>query len=433
VPRIHLSFLLSSFLLIASAPATFGSAEETAERIDAYIAPFVSAGHFSGSIQVSRGRDSLYAGSFGLANRELAVPVGPETRFCVASVTKPMTQIIAFRLFEEGALSPTDLLAKWIPDFPRGSEITVSMLLQHRAGVPHRVTTDLQETVPQSAANMVEDAKKADLLFEPGSDSAYSSAGYAVLARVLELASGKTYQKLLTEYVFTEADMSNSLHPSGYSLIANRANSYQFAGDGTLLNSPFKHYSFLVGAGSVFSSPGDLVRLMQAVVDGALGSQVKENLVTAKGISWNGRTDGYRSFADFHSDSGIYVALASNFLTGAADLLRRDLPRIAAGEEVAPPSIPRHLAVVVEPNLLRLYAGDYQLRPGSVLSLKVEGGEVRMSGWLLIPTSESTFFSPQDYGEIAVVRAEDGSVERLDWALASGATYPMPRVSPPPN
>jgi CubicO group peptidase (beta-lactamase class C family) len=413
------------------APASFASTTELTQRIDAYIAPLVEAGHFAGSIQVARGGELLYERSFGLANRELEVPVETGSRFCVASVTKPMTQIIAFRLFEEEALFPSDQLAKWMPGFPRGEDITVAMLLGHRAGFPHKVTTPLQETVPQTAADMAVFAQQAELLFEPGSDSVYSSAGYSVLARVLELASGRTYADLIAKYVFSEANMDNSLHPAGDLLIPNRAMSYQFSGHGDLVNSPLSHYSHLVGAGSVFSTPRDLVRLLRAVVNGTLGDKVKENLMRANGLAWNGRTNGYRSFADYHLDSDVYVALGSNFLSGAADLLRRDLPRLAKGEEVAPPSIPRHRPVAIEPALLDKYEGDYQLRPGTVLSLTAKDGEVRMSSWLLIPTSESTFFSPQDYGEIAVVLAEDGGVERLDWTVASGDTYPMPRVSPP--
>ena len=93
---------------------------------------------------------------------------------------------------------------------------------------------------------------------------------------------------------------------------------------------------------------------------------------------------------------------------------------VAAGAAVVPGDCSRD-------NVLRRYSGDYQLRPGSVLTLSSEGGEVSMSGWLLVPTSESTFFSPQDYAEIAVVVGQDGSVERLDWTVA-GETYPMPRV-----
>ena len=88
------------------------------------------------------------------------------------------------------------------------------------------------------------------------------------------------------------------------------------------------------------------------------------------------------------------VNFVSNILTGAGDLLRRDLPKLALGESIDPPAIPSYRAVVVDPAALQRYEGDYQLRPGTVLTVSVKGDEVRMSGWLLIPTSEHTFFSP---------------------------------------
>jgi len=402
-------------------------ADEPGDRINAYLAPLVAAEHLSGSLLVAKGQEVLYEGSFGFANRELEVPVGPTSRFCVASITKPMTQVIAFRLMEAQLLALSDPISKWLPDFPQAGKITVEMLLRHQAGVPHRVTTESEEAMPLTPADMVELAAKAEFMFEPGSSSSYSSGGYAVLARVLELASGKSYSELLAQHVFGPAGMTDSVHPTGHELIARRASSYQFAGDGVLLNSPLKNYSFLVGAGSVFSTPRDLYRLMRAVVDGGFGETVKAKLLRDDGLAWNGRTDGYRAFADYHLESGVYVAFVSNILTGAADLARRDLPLLAVGQTVELPVVPKHQPVRVAQKILESYQGDYELRPGSVLTLSVEGDEVRMSGWLLIPTSERTFFSPQDYGVITVIPGDDGRVERLDWMVA-GDTYPMPRV-----
>lgn len=55
-----------------------------------------------------------------------------------------------------------------------------------------------------------------------------------------------------------------------------------------------------------------------------------------------------------------------------------------------------------------------------------------MSGWLLIPTSETTFFSPQDYGRLRIVLAEDRSVERIDGQIGD-EVYAMPRLRPTPQ
>lgn len=397
------------------------------ERIDAYVEPFLADEHLSGQLLVARDGEVLYERSFGMANFELGVPVRADTRFNVASISKPMTGVLALQLVESGKLAASDQLSKWIPDFPRGDEITLEMLLRHTAGIPHRLTTEPEESQPMSAAGMVELAKGAQLLFEPGQGNAYSSGGYSTVARVLELASGSSYGELIERSIFAPAGMSHSVHPEGGRLISARADSYLIGPDGAIRNAALKHYSFLVGAGSIYSTARDLLALQRALLDGKLGQAAIQNYVREGNLSWNGRTNGFRAFADFDGTTGVSVIFAGNLLTGAADLLRADVPRIAADEDVAVPSRLNLEAVAVPVAVLREYEGVYQLRPGTEFELSVDGGSMSLSGWTLIPTSESSFFSPQDYARISVVRADDGSVEGLDWAIGD-EVYPMPRL-----
>lgn len=129
--------------------------------LDAYAVPLVAAGHLSGTLVVAKQGEVAYERSFGLANHEHRVPNRPETRFCVASVTKPMTQVLVAQLAQEGKLDPNDKVSRWLPGFPRGDEITVMMLLTHTAGMPHRVTEDRDETIPRTAAEVVEFASRS--------------------------------------------------------------------------------------------------------------------------------------------------------------------------------------------------------------------------------------------------------------------------------
>jgi CubicO group peptidase (beta-lactamase class C family) len=73
-----------------------------------------------------------------------------------------------------------------------------------------------------NSAEFVEKVKQAKLAFEPGTGNLYSSGGYAVLARVLEIASGKTYAQLLQEYVFTPA-MTDSVDFDADAVMERRA------------------------------------------------------------------------------------------------------------------------------------------------------------------------------------------------------------------
>lgn len=397
-----------------------------AAEISAYVEPFAAIGHFSGTLLVARGDEILLEKSWGLASRELDVPNGPETRFCVASVTKPMTVALAIKLIEEGALQATDHLAKWVPDFPKADVITVTHLLNHRAGIPHRVTTREQEVVPHTAADMVEFAKRKELLLEPGAESVYSSAGFSVLARVLELAGGKSYAELLQEKILAPAGLQHTAHVDSTVILPGRASSHRIV-PGGFRNSALQDLSFLVGAGSVWSTPRDLFRLQRAIVGGKLGASVKANTMRANGFRWNGVTSGFRTFADYYSDTEVTVIFSGNVISGANDLVQAAVPRIVAGEAVARPEVPRIESVEVADAVLESYRGDYQLRPGSTIGVRPQDGVLVADDWVLVPTSKTTFFSPQDYAVVEVILDDKGEPLRLDWKRPNG-TSQMPRV-----
>jgi len=143
-----------------------------------------------------------------------------------------------------------DSIARWLPDFPNGNRITVEHLLRHRSGIPHELVPDSEATRPMSAAAMVEIAKRRPLDFEPGSQSSYSSGGFSVLARILELASGQPYCVLLATRIFGPLGMSHSSDHDSRALLPGRAKSV-VPGSRRIENADFQDFSGIVGAGSV--------------------------------------------------------------------------------------------------------------------------------------------------------------------------------------
>jgi CubicO group peptidase (beta-lactamase class C family) len=389
-------------------------ARSLSARIEAYLAPFLADGHLSGTLLVARNGEILFERAYGMANYELSVPNTPQTRHCIASITKPMTIAVVSQLAKDEVLHPDDPVAKWIEGFPRGDRITISDLLNHRAGIPHRVTTDVEEAQPHSAAEMVQLIKKSDFIFEPGEKSVYSSAGYSVLARIIELATGKPYGQVLQERIFQPTGMTRSLHPEPPHLIPDRASSYIPAPHG-VLNAPLKDMSFLVGAGSVFSTPRDIHAMIRGLLEDRLGETAKAALLRDNGLRWNGITNGYRAFADYHSDTGVEVIFTGNLHSGAADRVRRDLPKIVAGEEIPTPERLDVEAVEVDEPVLLGYEGIYESDRGQKFTLRLQSGALFAGNRLLVPTSKTTFYSLQDYGRVNVIFDDDGNVERLDW------------------
>src|SRR5215213_6595096 len=238
-------FLLS---LISLPRESFGQSSKTAQEIDAYVKAFAAANQFWGVVLVAQDGKIVYEKAFGFANADFKIPNQTNTRFGIASITKPMTGVILTRLIEEKKVAAEDKLSKYIPDFPNGEKITIQMLRSHRSGILHRVMKPEEESVAYTSAEFIEKVKQSKLAFEPGTQRLYSSGGYAVLARAMEIASGKTYAQLLQEFVFDPAGMTDSLHFHAETVMERRAQDYFFTPEG-LVNAPLKDYSFLVGAG----------------------------------------------------------------------------------------------------------------------------------------------------------------------------------------
>jgi CubicO group peptidase (beta-lactamase class C family) len=394
--------------------------------LDTWAQPLVERGFLSGNLLVARRDSVLLERSWGMADAAKGVANAPEIPSCVASITKPMTVILAIQLIQEGKLGYTDPLSKWIPGFPQGDSITIEHLLRHRAGIPHRLTSDEDEKAPHTAADMVEFAKKATLTHKPGEKSAYSSGGFSVLARVLELAGGADYGALLRERLLDPLGMARTFHPDARARGFPRAASYVPVAGGVEA-APEQDLSFLVGAGSVFSTTRDLHRLLWADVSGRLGEGARQSALRGSKVSWNGSTNGYRAFAEYDTTTGDAVIFTGNLHCGAVDQMRSAVQRLLAGEAPDAPVLPPARAAKVAPALLRSYEGLYDVAGNPRLAVRATATGLDVNGWALLSTSDSTFFSLRDFATVKAVGGGKGPIERFDWMLG-GQSWPCPRV-----
>lgn len=427
--------LVSSLLVLAYGTALAAAARDPedaalARRVDAWARPLVERGELSGQLLIARGGRVVLERSFGYADRELGVRVTPETRFNVASVTKPMTIIAAIGLIGQGKLATTDSIARWLPDFPKGDSIRVTHLLRHRSGIPHDVVPDSLMMLPATTAGIVAHAKALTLDFPVGSRESYSSGGFEVLARVLELASGKSYAELLDEWVFRPAGMTHSAAaPDNRQVLPGRSLAYTPGLHG-LENAPLQDYSWLTGAGSVWSTARDVHALVQAIVAGRMTPGAKESFVRGGKVDFNGRVGGFKAWAIWDSAGAVEAVFLGNAATGAPDLLKRDVLRLARGEPVPPPSLPEPSTTPVAVEELRRWEGDYRIENGGpLLHVRVRDGVLWANDWVMWPTADGAMYSPRDYGVIRAVAGADGTIAKLDW-LQGTQHYLAPRLAP---
>ena len=420
--------LVGSTPFLAAAQPSRPSDAAVVRRIGAYLAP-LAAHELSGTLLVARGDRVLLERSFGYASHELGVPFTPATPTNVASITKPLTILIASQLVDAKRLSFTDTVARWLPEYVYGPRMTVTQLMNHQAGVPHRLLADDAQENPKTATEMVLAANAMPLLFAPGSQTSYSSGGYALFAAILERASGKTYDALLQELVARPVQAKTIRHLDHRELLPGRATSVIPIGT-TVVNAPLRDLSFLVGAGSVYTTPRDVFAVMQGLLRGTYGASAKEALVRPTGLSWNGITNGFRAFADFRASDSVSVLFFGNAHTGAIDLLRRDLPRIVAGENVSSPAIPTVRPVTLSARAQARLTGDYDTGGGAVARVTFLSPSVMLFGdRALLAVNDTTFFSTADYAPVTF-SGGGAATDVIQWGPGTcGTGEPGPRFT----
>ena len=406
----HIIFALTLVLFVSS--TGFAQSDKSA-KIDKFITPFADAKQFSGVVLASENGKVIYEKAFGLANADYKIPNELNTRIGIASITKYMTSVILSRLAGSNKIALSDKLSKYIPDFPNGDKITIEMLARHRSGIPHRVMPPEAESLPYTSAEFIEKVKQAKLAFEPGTSNLYSSAGYAVLARALEIASGKTYAELLQEYVFAPAGMTDSLTFEGDMIIERRAQDYYLSPTG-LVNVPLKNYSFLVGAGSVYGTARDVYRFAEAVMDGKYGEGVKTALVGETKFNGSGSTNGHRSYFEFARDKKYGFVILSNS-AGAFDLVSLGLTEILQGKEPTVKSftVPQ---IVANPNKnLAEFLGHYKRSDGSETDIVLKNDSLYSGDIRLYPTKPDCFFEYRFFGNVCFTRDAAAKIKEIKW------------------
>jgi N-acyl-D-amino-acid deacylase len=164
----------------------------------------------------------VYARGFGYADVESREPVQPQSRFRIASISKPITAVAVMQLVEQGKLKLDDKVLEVLKLQPRRVEgtkgdarlleVTVRHCLEHTGGWDRDRSFDpmfrsvafareLNLTPPAKACDVIECMLGVPLDFAPGERYAYSNYGYCLLGRVIEQLSGKSYEEYVRESV----------------------------------------------------------------------------------------------------------------------------------------------------------------------------------------------------------------------------------------
>jgi CubicO group peptidase (beta-lactamase class C family) len=279
------------------------SASDKASAVDALFREYDRPGVPGACVLVIKQGKVLYKKAYGLANLEEKIATTTETNYRLASVTKQFTAMSIMILAERGRLSHESKLTDFFPDFPAYSkQITIRHLLTHTSGV-----ADYEDLIPEGTTAQLKDQQVLDLvkqqkdpLFRPGSRFRYSNSGYALLALIVEKASGELFPEFLRKNIFEPLGMSNTVaYEEGVSVVPNRAYGYSQGPNG-FQRKDQSLTSAVLGDGGIYSSVEDLYRWDQALDSARLVSRETLTQAFTPGAmtSHDGRAYGFGWFIE---------------------------------------------------------------------------------------------------------------------------------------
>lgn len=250
---------------------------------------------------VARDGKLVDEGASGYRNLANHVPMTLDTRFRIASMTKPITTVAVLKLYERGDFQLDDPVAKFLPEFahprvfvrmgpdgqpvtvPARDPITIRDLLTQQSGLGYvfddttalgKVYGTLHLTPHDSLATVVDKIAAMPLYFEPGQGWRYSFAD-DVLGRLVEVVSGMPFARFVHQEILAPLGMNST----GFHLSAadapRLATLYRRQPDGELVPS---HSPWLIdptdprvwpsGGGGLVSTAGDYLRFAQMLANG---------------------------------------------------------------------------------------------------------------------------------------------------------------------
>jgi serine beta-lactamase-like protein LACTB len=237
------------------------------------------------AVAIGLGGEIVHARGYGRTSPDGGESVDADTRFRVASITKAVTAVAVFRLIDQGLIDLDAPAREYCPAYPaRPVEPTVRHLLAHRSGLPH--TTDEEDTTITGDYPWARDAvslmARKPLDFTPGSDTQYTSWGYALLGCVIEGVTGQPYWDSVTTLVFEPVGMPSAARDApDASRLPRFSPGYRPDGRGGMRPSVVVDTRFKTPASGLVVSARDLVKLGMAVIGGDLLSADSRGLMLA--------------------------------------------------------------------------------------------------------------------------------------------------------
>jgi D-alanyl-D-alanine carboxypeptidase len=225
-----------------------------------------------GSISVYHKGESLYKKTIGYADVDRKIKATVNTQYRTGSITKMFTATLVMQLIEEGKLSLETKLSKFYPELPNSDQITIQQLLQHESGFFNIIDTpNFKEWMVEkrSKDELLSKIKENGVIFSPGEKASYSNTNYIILTFIIEDIENKDFTKILKKRIIKPLRLKNTYYGKKTYPENFGSSSYEKK-PGGWEKVPGIHLSIPLGAGGIVSTPEDLNKFINSLLDGKL-------------------------------------------------------------------------------------------------------------------------------------------------------------------
>ncbi len=286
----------------------------------------------------------------GSANVRTGVEMTPDTLFQIGSISKVYTATLIMQLVHAGVVELDGTVRGALQEFRvRDDAATLSItprhLLSHTSGIEGDHFLDCGRN-PDALWRYVSTLEEVGQVHAPDDLFSYCNAGYGVLGRMVEEATGDHYTRALQRRLLRPAGLERTVTLAEQAIVHRVAAGHRHVGDDVLVN-PWTLARFNVPIGGIIADAGDLLDFSRLHLDGGKSpggkqvlpsralSDMAESQVDVPGLDdqwalgWNvkrwGRTEvlahdgdtvGQRAFLRVVPDAAAAVVVLTNSARG---------------------------------------------------------------------------------------------------------------------
>lgn len=322
-------------------PAKPALSEEEKKKYHDLVSYFLERnllrGSFNGAILVAKNGVPVYERYVGFRDLRTRDSITADTKFQIASTSKPFTAAAVLQLVQQGKLDLNAPVSQFFPGFPY-PDVTVKTLLNHRSGLPNYLyymekgNWNRQQLATNNDVINTLVSWQPPKAYRTNSNFNYCNTNYVLLASIVEKVSGLSFPEYMKQHIFEPLGMTNTYV---HTIQDSARTTPSFDGYGGLWQLDFSDGPY--GDKNVYSTPRDLLKwdqswytntlLDKALMDSAFTAYSNErpsqhnyglgwrllNIPNGKKIIYHhGRWHGFNSAFARLTDENVTIIMITN-------------------------------------------------------------------------------------------------------------------------